>query len=243
MRQFGLIGHPLDHSFSGEYFKKKFLQENIADCEYRLYDILALTELRELIHSNHIEGFNVTIPYKVDILPLLDSIDDEAAAIGAVNCVTVKNGQLKGFNTDVYGFFMSIRPFLENQYERALILGTGGASKAVIHVLKNWGLDFMQVSRNPSSSRMMKYSDLNAESIQYFPLIINTTPVGTWPEVEACPELPYEALTEKHFLYDMVYNPALTTFLAKGKARGCTTMNGLKMLELQAEKSWELWNL
>jgi shikimate dehydrogenase len=242
MREFGLIGHPLDHSFSGDYFKKKFLQENITDCDYCLYDILSLADLRPLIHSKNITGFNVTIPYKVDILALLDSIDDEAASIGAVNCVTVKDGHLRGFNTDVYGFAMSIKPFLENHYERALVLGTGGASKAVIHVLKAWGLDFMQVSRNPSSPKMMNYTDLNAVSIQYFPLIINTTPVGTWPDVEACPDLPYDALTEKHFLYDMVYNPALTTMLAKGKTKGCTTMNGLKMLELQAEKSWEFWN-
>jgi shikimate dehydrogenase len=243
MRQFGLIGHPLDHSFSGDYFKKKFQQENIANCEYHLFDIPSLSGLRDLIDSKKIAGFNVTIPHKVDILALLDSIDDEATAVGAVNCVTVKEGHLKGFNTDVYGFEMSIQPFLENHYERALILGTGGASKAVIHVLKKWGLDFMQVSRNPLSSRMMRYTDINAESIQHFPLVINTTPVGTWPDVEACPDLPYGALTEKHFLFDMVYNPELTAFLAKGKNRGCTTMNGLKMLELQAEKSWALWNL
>jgi shikimate dehydrogenase len=185
---------------------------------------------------------NVTIPYKEAVIPFLDELDDIAKAVGAVNCIHFRNGKTKGYNTDVFGFEMSIKPFLENRYERALILGTGGASKAVAFVLERWGIPFHLVSRNPQGERELGYDVLKSEVMHHFPLIINTTPLGTYPDIDACPYLPYEGLSERHFLYDLIYNPEETTFLRLGRLAGAKTMNGHAMLMLQADRSWQIWN-
>ena len=244
MRQFGLIGYPLSHSFSPSYFKEKFEKENITDAQYSLYPLSSISEYPSLVTSlgQSLFGLNVTIPYKEQIIPFLDAIDPVAQAIGAVNCIHFVDGKSTSYNTDVFGFEMSIKPFLENKYERALIIGTGGASKAIAHALRKWNIATFFLTRNPSAQNHLGYHTLTADTLKHFPLIINTTPLGTFPETDACPAIPYEGLTESHFLYDLVYNPAETLFLQKGKAKGAQTMNGLKMLQLQAEKSWEYFH-
>ena len=243
MRLFGLIGHPLTHSFSAGYFANKFNDLKITDCEYRNFDIPDIQLFNDIIEAHpELEGLNVTIPYKESIIPFLDSIDQEAKLIGAVNCVCIDaEGNKIGYNTDAYGFYHSIKPFLENKYERALILGTGGASKAVAYVLKKLGIRVFFASRNPTESYHISYKEINAENIMMFPLIVNTTPLGTFPNVEAFPELPYESLTSNHFLYDLTYNPEESEFLKRGKMQGALTANGKLMLQLQAERSWQLW--
>ncbi len=243
MKLYGLIGYPLAHSFSQQYFAEKFAQQKIADIEYRNFPIENISELKRLLTDYPaLEGLNVTIPYKEQVMDLLDECDTTAKEVGAVNCIRISNGRMHGFNTDVYGFQMSIKPFLENKYERALILGTGGASKAVAYVLKQWNIPYYFATRNPKSNNHLAYSQLTDSNIHHFPLIINTTPLGTFPQVDQAPPLPYDALSADHFLYDLVYNPAMTTFLSRGKEQGAHTMNGLKMLQLQAERSWQIWN-
>jgi shikimate dehydrogenase len=242
-RVFGLVGYPLVHSFSKGYFTKKFADLQLHDCSYENFSIRIIEEIREVVQSNpNLVGLNVTIPYKETVMPLLQEVDEVASVVGAVNCIRIRNGILKGYNTDVFGFEMSIKPFLENHYERALILGTGGASKAVAYVLRKWGIPFHYVSRTPSGDQELGYDVLKAEVIHHFPLIINTTPLGTYPDIDACPLLPYEGLSNKHFLYDLVYNPEETTFLHLGRLAGAKTMNGHAMLVQQAEKSWDIWN-
>ena len=242
-RLFGLVGYPLVHSFSKGYFAKRFVELNEGNCRYENFSLTDISLLPELIQANpSLVGLNVTIPYKERIIPYLDELDSVAHAIGAVNCVRVRNGVLKGYNTDAYGFEMSIKPFLENHYERALILGTGGASKAVAFVLRNWGIPFHFASRTPVTSDQLSYDVLKADVIRHFPLIINTTPLGTYPDIDACPTLPYEGLTASHMLYDLVYNPEETTFLRLGRLAGAKTMNGYAMLIQQAERSWQIWN-
>jgi shikimate dehydrogenase len=238
---FGLIGYPLGHSFSQQYFTEKFHILGLHDHQFVTFPMADIARLRSLLteHPN-LRGFNVTIPHKVNVIPFLDKMDDQAASVGAVNCVAVQNGQLTGYNTDIYGFRMSIKPFLENRYERALILGTGGASKAVAFVLREWGIPFYFVSRKPSNGAIA-YSDLNSDSIAHFKLIINTTPLGMAPDMDTAPPLPYGSFGAGHFLYDLVYNPEETQFMKLGAASGAKTMNGLAMLRLQAEKSWEIW--
>lgn len=244
MRLFGLIGHPLHHSFSQAYFTGKFSELGINDAEYRNFDIPQIELFADIVEAHpELEGLNVTIPYKEAILPFLDQIDNEAKLIGAVNCVHIlPDGTKVGYNTDAYGFYHSVKPFLENKYERALILGTGGASKAVAYVLKKLGIRVFFATRNPVESYHLSYKEITEDNIMMFPLIVNTTPLGTFPNVEACPELPYHAITSNHFLYDLVYNPAETLFLQKGKAQGAQTANGKLMLQLQAERSWQIWN-
>ncbi len=242
MRNFGLLGRSLAHSFSKKYFEAKFISENITDAQYHLFEKDSLEGIAHWIKEKKIRGLNVTIPYKEEILPLLDHCSPEALQIGAVNCISLESERLIGHNTDAYGFEMSIRPFLENKYERALILGTGGASKAVAFTLKKWNIPFWFVTRNPSENNHFSWSDLNAEMMPHFKLIINCTPLGTYPEVNQCPELPYDALTTNHFLYDLTYNPEESLFLQKGREKEAHTMNGLPMLRLQAEKSWAIWN-
>jgi shikimate dehydrogenase len=242
-RHFGLIGYPLVHSYSKGFFTEKFRNEGFENCFYHNFPIQSAGEIKALVSENPgLVGLNVTIPHKEAVMNFLDEIDPLAQSIGAVNCILIKNDRLIGHNTDVYGFSMSIKPFLENKYERALILGTGGASKAVAYALKQWGIPFFFVSRNPSGSNVISYEELSAASIGHFRLIINTTPLGTYPEIDDCPLLPYEALSEGHFLYDLIYNPEMTTFLQLGKRAGAAIMNGSAMLRLQAEKSWEIWN-
>lgn len=251
MRQFGLIGYPLTHSFSKQYFSQKFEKEGILDCEYELFPINTIQSLLELITKHpSLCGLNVTIPYKEIVIPLLHQLDSTAQAIGAVNCIKIVNGtdgkkQLIGYNTDAFGFKQSIKPFLETHHERALILGTGGASKAVFHVLNEIGIDCYFVTRdkvNLNDKKGFLYSELNEYVMNAFKLIVNTTPIGTFPDIASYPEIPYEFLSDSHLLYDLVYNPAETVFLSKGKEKGAKTINGLSMLQQQAEEAWRVWN-
>ena len=244
MKLLGLVGHPLTHSFSAKYFSEKFQELGLTDYEYRNFDIPDISLIREICEAHpELKGFNVTIPYKESIIPFLDGVDPEAQLIGAVNCVQINDeGLLIGYNTDSYGFYHSIKPFLENKNERALILGTGGSSKAVAYVLKKLGIKVFYASRNPSATNHVAYSEINAETIAYFPLIINCTPLGTFPNINECPDIPYDGLNESHFLYDLTYNPSESLFLQKGKEKGALTSNGLLMLQLQAEKSWKIWH-
>ncbi len=250
MRTFGLLGYALTHSFSKKYFTEKFMVGKITDARYELFPIKNIQEFPALLkHEPDLSGLNVTIPYKEQIIPFLDELDETAKAVGAVNCIRVQRHPnketptlLKGYNTDVYGFQQSIKPFLEQHHQRALILGTGGASKAVAYVLKQIGLDVCKVSRvNGNIPGQVTYSELNKNIVDSYTLIINTSPLGTFPETEAAPAIPYEYLSPRHFLYDLVYNPEETLFLKKGKQYGAQTMNGLTMLKLQADKAWEIF--
>jgi shikimate dehydrogenase len=247
MKLFGLIGFPLSHSFSKKYFSEKFLKENLTECRYENYPLQSLDELSSLIGSHpELMGLNVTIPYKEKVLKLLNSIDENARAIGAVNTIKINRDQgktmLEGYNTDAYGFYTSLKPFLDNNLKSALILGTGGASKAVAYVLKNLGISCLFVSRHPKSSDHISYADLCGPVLYDYQLIVNTTPVGMHPDEEAYPDIPYEFITDKHLLYDLVYNPLETQFLGKGKEMGARVVNGIEMLRLQAEKAWKIWN-
>lgn len=241
MNVYGLIGKTLKHSFSQAYFSEKFKKENLK-ADFKNFELPTIDAFPELIRKNsNISGLSVTIPYKIAIIPYLDAIDAAALEIGSVNSVHVKNGHTTGFNTDVIGFKSSIKPFLEHGMERALILGTGGASKAVAYALRQIGLDVMFVSRTPKHGQLT-YSDINENVIKAFRLIVNTTPLGMYPDVDTCPDLPYEYIGNTHLLYDLTYNPPLTEFLRKGKERGAAVINGLSMLHIQAEASWEIWN-
>lgn len=239
MKQYGLIGKSLQHSFSKDYFEQKFKKIGV-DAEYKNYESESLKDIKSLLNSD-IDGFNVTIPYKEQVMNLLDQIDTVAKKVGAVNTLKKTSQGWIGYNTDVYGFRQSIKPFLEGHHNKALVLGTGGASKAVIYVLKNMGIDVIQVSRT-SDKGDFTYHQINEHMMRFCPLIINTTPVGMFPNTKKAPDLPYQYITEKHFLVDLVYNPVETVFLKKGKLNGAQIMNGKSMLELQAEKSWEIWN-
>jgi shikimate dehydrogenase len=242
MKHYALIGHPLTHSFSKVYFSEKFEKHTI-DANYINIEIEHLNST-SFVKEHTLSGFNVTIPHKENIMSFLDEIDDEAKTVGAVNTVSVlQNGKLKGYNTDVFGFRQSIKPFLESHHERALILGTGGASKAVSYVLKNLGIDIIYASRHPKISNEIAYADVNEYVLKSHLLIINCSPIGTYPNVTESPNIPYNYITDKHLLYDLVYNPSETKFLEKGKRKNAKTLNGLSMLHLQAEKAWEVWNL
>lgn len=245
MKQYGLIGYPLTHSFSKKYFTDKFNKENISDCFYELFNIENINLFPNIIKENpNLKGLNVTIPYKELILPFLTNIDDTAKKIGAVNTIKIndKNNQLKGYNTDYYGFKKSLKPFLDINHERALIFGTGGASKTVKYVLNELNIDCLLVSRNPKNENEIAYKDINNYVIKHHQLIVNTTPVGMFPNTENYPLFNYEYLTQKHLLYDLIYNPTETEFLKKGKLKGSNILNGMEMLKFQAEKSWEIWN-
>ncbi|WP_369048903.1 shikimate dehydrogenase [Tenacibaculum sp. UWU-22] len=242
---FALIGKNISYSFSREYFSKKFKNLSLHNYEYINFDIQEITELPEVIaaHKNQLKGMNVTIPYKLAIFKYLDKIDKKALKIGAVNTIKItKKGKLKGYNTDVYGFENSLKPLLEPQHTHALILGTGGASKAVAYALKKIGIKYKFVSRTPGKKHTISYNDLSQKTLIKYTLIINCTPLGTHPNTNQCPTIPYQFLTPQHFLYDLIYNPAETLFLKKGKLQGATIKNGLEMLELQAEKAWKIWN-
>lgn len=247
MRQFGLIGYPLSHSFSMKYFNGKFRNENIEDCEYLNFPIDTIDKLPLLISQNKdLTGLNVTIPYKEKVMNYLDRVDETAREIGAVNTVKIKRLKdkiiLTGYNTDAYGFYSSIIPHLEKVHKKALILGTGGASKAIAHVFNRLGIDYIFVSRNPRKENHISYNDLTGNLINRFKIIVNTSPLGTYPDVDSCPDIPYEYITGDHLMYDLVYNPEITKFLEKGSKKGAKTINGLQMLHLQAEKAWEIWN-
>ncbi|MBA3898929.1 MAG: shikimate dehydrogenase [Bacteroidetes bacterium] len=244
MDKYGLIGHPLSHSFSKKYFNEKFLNEGI-EAEYCLYDLPSLEHFSSILDDKALKGLSVTIPYKESIIPFLDELDKSAKECGAVNCIKIEqlNGKpfLTGYNTDIYGFKQSIKPFLESKHSRALILGTGGASKAVQFVLKEIGVDFLLVSRNPKGNNQISYQDLNDYAIKAHLLIVNATPLGMSPNVDTFPPIPFEAISSDHFLYDLVYNPAESIFLNKGKEQGSMILNGLDMLKMQAEKAWEIF--
>jgi shikimate dehydrogenase len=246
MRLFGLIGKTLGHSFSPGFFTEKFRREGILDCSYKLYALPRIDDFIPLIQNNpDICGLNVTIPYKQEIMPLLDEIDPIAHEIGAVNTIKIFRNRntikLTGFNTDVSGFKLSYTNQTKNL--KALVLGTGGSAMAVKYVLHKWNVPFYSVSRTPTTKGEIGYMDLDKDLIRTHQLIINTTPLGMFPYVDACPPIPYHLLTNRHFLYDLIYNPGETKFLQLGRAAGADTQNGLLMLELQAEKSWEIWNL
>lgn len=246
MKYLGLIGFPLSHSFSVKYFSEKFIREDISEFEYRNHPIQSVNELKPLIEEKaDLIGLNVTIPYKQKVIPLLDEIDREAAEIGAVNTIKIKRSSgkihLKGYNSDAYGFRESLLPLLEGGHQYALVLGTGGASKAITHVLTQLGISFQHVSRTPVKNQL-HYQDLCYAVIKKHTLIINTTPLGTYPDTSTFPNIPYDLLTSGHILYDLVYNPPETEFLRLGRQKEATVKNGHEMLVLQAERSWEIWN-
>ena len=242
MKNFGLLGKNIDYSFSRGYFKNKF-ETNKLDCSYNNFDLEKIEDFESLKTSDiKITGLNVTIPYKQVVIPYLDAIDSEAQEIGAVNTIKIENGKLTGFNTDHYGFQQSLKPHLKPHHKKALILGTGGASKAIAYALKKLGICFEYVSRTQSHNVKYTYKSLATSGIEDYQIIINCTPLGTFPDIHKCPEIPYEHITSKHLLFDLIYNPEETLFLKQGNAKNATTLNGLEMLRLQAEKSWELWN-
>ncbi|MGB0931701.1 MAG: shikimate dehydrogenase family protein [Chitinophagales bacterium] len=243
MRIFGLIGYPLSHTFSPTYFNEKFFREGIEGCNYHAFPLQNIADFENLIKNTpNLQGLNVTIPYKEAVLPLLDEISEEAREVGAVNTIRIdKDGKKTGFNTDVYGFENSLRPLLKPHHQKALILGTGGASKAIVYVLQKLGISPQLVSRNPSENQL-KYDDIDEQTMNTHHLIINTTPLGMSPKIHDFPDLPYQFANEKHLFFDLVYNPEKTIFLIKGKLKGADFKNGLEMLYLQAERAWEIWN-
>jgi shikimate dehydrogenase len=247
MKKYGLIGYPLEHSFSKDFFNRKFKFEHI-DAEYLNFQIENVKELKDVLKDNPtLCGLNVTLPYKTQVMPLLDEIDNDARLIGAVNVIKFIRGRfnklkLKGYNSDITGFKESIEPLLNTEIHRhALILGTGGASKAVCQGLKQLGIEVQFVSRVPEAG-CITYDEVTPDRIEKYTIIVNATPLGMYPHVEECPNIPYEALTSNHLLYDLLYNPDETLFMRKGKAKGATVKNGLEMLLLQAFVSWEIWN-
>jgi shikimate dehydrogenase len=241
MRKFGLIGFPLSHSFSKKYFTQKFKESGI-DAVYENYPLKDIRDLPGVIADNpDLEGINVTIPHKQSVISFLHSMSDVVKASGACNCIRIRNKLLEGFNTDVVGFDVSLSAHLKPEHKKALVLGTGGASRAVCYVLTAKAIQWLQVSRNPVAE-MIHYHDISPALLKEYQLIINTTPLGMYPNVDDCPTLPYDALTGNHYLFDLVYNPSLTLFLQKGKEHGALTENGYPMLEIQAEESWKIWN-
>jgi shikimate dehydrogenase len=242
MRLFGLIGYPLSHSFSEKYFTGKFEREGLADCRYRLFSIEQIDELKNILDRHpDLCGLNVTIPYKEQVLHFLQETDDFVKQIKACNCIAIENGKLKGYNTDATGFERSLKEYLQPHHTRALILGTGGAAKAIEFVLNKLGIAYKHVSRKPSAGNY-SYEQLTADILADYTLVINTTPLGMYPAVTEAPPIPYESLTSAHYLFDLVYNPEKTLFLRKGEERGAAIKNGYEMLVIQAEESWRIWN-
>lgn len=260
MKHYGLIGYPLSHSFSKKFFADKFEQHHIKDTKYDLYPIEKISDLPKLLDEHpDLLGLNVTIPHKIGVMKYLDWIEHDARKAGAVNCiritkespvqvafsgevgVTNDNFRLEGFNTDLYGFQKSLEPLLSERHDQALVLGNGGAAKAVKCVLENKGISYLTVTRKKGDGDI-QYDDLKPHHIKNHLLIVNTTPLGMSPNVDECPPIPYEHLTSDHLLYDLIYNPEETLFLKKGREKGTATKNGHEMLILQAEKSWHIWN-
>lgn len=242
-KRFGLLGRNISYSFSKGYFTEKFKKENSEGCTYENFDIQEISAFTELIKSNpNLKGINVTIPYKESVISFLDKLSKKAAQIGAVNTIKItKKGKLKGYNTDYYGFQKSLEPLLQAHHKKALILGTGGASKGVAFALDELGISYVFVSRNPSENAI-DYNQINAETFNEYQIIINSTPVGTSPNIDAFPLIPYDFFTQKHIAYDLIYNPEETQFLKKAKEKGAQIKNGLDMLIFQAEKAWSIWN-
>ena len=241
MRTFGLLGKNIDYSFSRKYFSEKFSNENL-DAQYLNFDIPAIEEFPEIIRDNNISGLNVTIPYKEKIIPFLDQLDPHAEKIKAVNTIKFeKDGSLTGYNTDYWGFLNSLKPYLLPHHDRALILGTGGASKAIAYALNLLKIDYKFVSRSAKENQF-SYSSLDENILNEYNLIINCTPLGTFPKVENYPEIPVKFISEKHLVFDLIYNPSETTLMKLSAENGAKTLNGLQMLQLQADKAWEIWN-
>ena len=242
MRRFGLIGYQLSHSFSQKFFTEKFQREHITGCVYENFPIADISELPGILQQYPVlEGLNVTIPYKERVIPFLHHQDEVVQAIGACNCIRIKEGKLFGFNTDVAGFEVSLDKLLQPYHKKALVLGTGGAAKAVHYVLKKRGIEFIEVSRNPQGRNQISYADVDAVMHDHL-LIVNTTPLGMYPNVEEFPPIAYDMLTPRHYLFDLIYNPPATAFLKKGEEKGALVKNGGEMLVIQAEESWKIWN-
>jgi shikimate dehydrogenase len=244
MKTYGLIGYRLSHSFSKKYFNEKFEKEHIADCVYENFPLETIKDFPSLLQTTPgLKGCNVTIPYKEEIIPYLNELDAAAKEIGAVNVVKIlPDGKLIGYNSDYYGFKTSLEKFIPSgQSFRALILGTGGAAKAVAVALKDLGIQYKYVSRSKGEG-VLSYDEIDEKTLQQHSIIVNTSPLGMYPDVDSFPAIPYHYLTDKHYLYDLVYNPEVTTFMRKGQASGAHVVNGLEMLVGQAEKAWEIWN-
>jgi shikimate dehydrogenase len=244
MRKFGLIGYPLSHSFSQKFFTEKFARENIEDCKYENFPLKSIEEISSLLQNEFfLFGLNVTIPFKEQVIPFLHEKNNVVEKTGACNCIKVKSGCLYGYNTDVIGFERSLEEKLKPHHKRALILGTGGAAKAVEYVMQELGIEYIFATRKKDiSHKQINYSDIERSLIQSHTLIINTTPSGMFPKVDECPDIPYEFLNSEHYLFDLVYNPAKTLFLQRGEQHGATIKNGQEMLVIQAEESWRIWN-
>lgn len=249
-KKLGLIGYPLSHSFSKKYFEEKFKVLNLPNCSYTVFPIENINQFPELLKKEkELVGLSVTIPHKESVITFLDELDATAKEIGAVNCIKITNGpegvkKLTGYNTDAFGFKQSIRPFLDTNHTKALIFGTGGASKAVAHVLKSLGIDFWFVTRkkNDPIPSSLSYEDLTENIISSCKLLVNCTPVGMSPNDDKCLLLPYSAITPQHLVYDLIYNPAETLFLKKAKEQGALVSNGYNMLCFQADEAWRIWN-
>ncbi|HVK96315.1 MAG TPA: shikimate dehydrogenase [Flavisolibacter sp.] len=243
MKCYGLLGKKLGHSFSKGYFTDKFQKEHIADAVYNNYELAAISELSELIASNpDLKGLNVTIPYKEEVIPFLHFKNDIVADINACNCIKINpSGELDGYNTDVIGFTNSLQPRLQSHHNHAIVLGTGGASKAVQYALKKLNIDYKVASRSTKEGAI-QYEDLNDEVVATHKLIINTTPLGMFPDIDNMPFIKYDLVTDQHLLFDLVYNPPKTKFLLEGEKRGAQILNGYEMLVMQAEESWRIWN-
>lgn len=240
-KRYGLVGKNISYSFSREYFKEKFKKLQLTNHSYENFDLSDISEFENLVGSNHLSGLNVTIPYKEAVIPYLDDLSETAQQIGAVNTIAFTTDGLIGHNTDAYGFEHSLRTLLQPHHTTALILGTGGASKAVAFVLEKLNIEATFVSRTEREG-MLTYQALKSGLLQTYTLIVNCTPLGTYPNINAKPNLPYGLLSEKHLLYDLIYNPEKTAFLQEGEKHGAAIKNGLEMLQLQAEKAWEIWH-
>ena len=242
MRRFGLIGYPLSHSFSQKYFTEKFQRERISGAVYENFPLATIHELTSVLEKYpDLEGINVTIPYKQEVIPFLSQQNEVVQATGACNCIKIVQGKLEGYNTDVAGFAISLEKFLEPYHKKALVLGTGGAAKAVHYVLQKKGIEYVEVSRSPQGRRQISYNDVD-EIMHDHLLVVNTTPLGMYPNVDEYPPIAYDMLTPRHYLFDLIYNPPVTAFLKKGQEKGAMVRNGGEMLVIQAEESWKIWN-
>ncbi len=244
MKVYGLIGNPLSHSFSQKYFTEKFIQKNLSNCVYLNFETPDLDrEVINLKNNFDLCGLNITIPYKSKIISFLDEVSAECKEIGACNCIKIANKKWSGFNTDVTGFEETFKPHLKGIHKKALILGTGGSSKAIAYVLKKLGISYLFVSRtNSLQNSVIGYGNITAAMLHEFNIIINTTPAGMFPHMDVAPELPYQFISENHYFFDLIYNPAKTLFLSKAEEKGAVIENGEQMLSIQAEESWKIWN-
>ncbi|QES90799.1 shikimate dehydrogenase family protein [Rhizosphaericola mali] len=242
-KNYGILGFPLGHSFSKKYFENKFIQEGIEkEASFINFELDNIEKVpSDILNTLDLQGFCITIPYKKAIISYLNEVSPEVAKMGACNCVQIRNGYLKGFNTDVVGFEKSFVPHLKPNHKKALILGTGGASSAVAFVLEKLGIEYKYVSRNAADGQFT-YENIDANILSEYTILINSTPLGMYPKVDAAPEIPYQFITDQHYLYDLIYNPEETKFMRLGREKGAFAENGLLMLELQAEENWRIWN-